>query len=175
MTAWLKTQGYRVNRKRLTRLLRTMGLEALTPRPSTSQPATRASEVFLCTEEGMAIERINQVWSTDSTYIRPAHMALCMWWRCWIGLVALCFCGNSLSRPLPVFACKRWIERCRWPHQTFSIRKRRPHCISPDCTRRCEVAQIRISRDGRGRACDNIFGERRLLNGEVGRSVSQRL
>lgn len=69
MTAWLQRQGYRVNRKRVTRLLRTMGLEALTPQPSTSQPGEEQPK-YPYLLRGMNIERINQVWSTDITYIR---------------------------------------------------------------------------------------------------------
>ena len=69
MTAWLKTLGYQINRKRVLRLLRTMGLEALVPRPNTSHPAQQQPR-YPYLLRGLAIERVNQVWSTDITYIR---------------------------------------------------------------------------------------------------------
>ncbi len=69
MTAWLQRLGYQVNRKRVMRLLRTMGLEALVPHPNTSQ-STQQQPCYLYLLRGLPIERINQVWSTDITYIR---------------------------------------------------------------------------------------------------------
>ena len=69
MTAWLQTQGYEVNRKRVTRLLRLMGLEAIYPKPHTSiaGPAEQRYPYLL---RALRIERCNQVWSCDITYIR---------------------------------------------------------------------------------------------------------
>jgi putative transposase len=69
MTAWVRRQGYAVNHKRVARLLRTMGLETIYPKPHTSQPhpAHRVSPYLL---RDVPITRVNQVWSTDITYIR---------------------------------------------------------------------------------------------------------
>lgn len=69
MTAWLRSPGDAVNRKRVTRLLRTMGLEAIYPKPHTSQshPTHRVYPYLL---RGVPITRVHQVWSTDITYIR---------------------------------------------------------------------------------------------------------
>ena len=72
MTAWLHTQGYPVNRKRVTRLLRLMGLEAIYPKPSTSVPGT-PEQRYPYLLRGVSIERCNQVWSCDITYIRLAR------------------------------------------------------------------------------------------------------
>ena len=72
MTAWLDTQGYAVNRKRVTRLLRLMGLEAIYPKPRTSLPGT-PEQRYPYLLRGMSIERCNQVWSCDITYIRLAR------------------------------------------------------------------------------------------------------
>lgn len=72
MTAWLETQGYAVNRKRVTRLLRLMGLEAIYPKPRTSVPGT-PEQRYPYLLRGMSIERCNQVWSCDITYIRLAR------------------------------------------------------------------------------------------------------
>ena len=69
MTAVLRQQGYRVNPKRVRRLLRTLGLCALAPQPGTSRAAP-GHRVYPYLLRGVAIQRVNQVWSTDITYIR---------------------------------------------------------------------------------------------------------
>jgi putative transposase len=69
MPAWLRSQGYAVNPKRVARLLRTMGLETIYPKPrlSESHPAHRIYPYLL---RGVPITRVHQVWSTDITSIR---------------------------------------------------------------------------------------------------------
>ena len=69
MTAWLRSQGYAVNHKRVARLLRTMGLETIYPKPRMSEPHP-AHRVYPYLLRGVPITRVNQVWSTDITYIR---------------------------------------------------------------------------------------------------------
>ena len=69
MTAWLRSQGYAVNHKRVARLLHTMGLETIYPKPHTSQPHP-AHRVYPYLLRGVPITRVNQVWSTDITSIR---------------------------------------------------------------------------------------------------------
>ena len=69
MTAWLRSQGYAVNHKRVARLLRTMGLETIYPKPRLSDPHP-AHRVYPYLLRGVPITRVNQVWSTDITYIR---------------------------------------------------------------------------------------------------------
>ena len=69
MTAWLRSQGYAVNHKRVARLLRTMGLETIYPKPRLSNPHP-AHRVYPYLLRGVPITRVNQVWSTDITYIR---------------------------------------------------------------------------------------------------------
>lgn len=158
MTAWLQLQGYRVKRKRVTRLLRTMGLEALTPRPSTSQPAEDHPK-YPYLLRGMAIEQIHQVWSTDITYMRLRRgfvylVAVLDWfsryvlsWELSITLDTS-FCLEALDRALQVAT------------PTIFNTGQGAQFTSLDFIRRLEVAQIRISRDGRGRAFDNIFVQR---------------
>ena len=85
MSAWLHTQGYPVDRKRVRRLLRMMGLEAIYPKPRTSMPGT-VEQRYPYLLRGMSIERCNQVWSCDITYIRLARgfiylMAVIDWKR----------------------------------------------------------------------------------------------
>jgi hypothetical protein len=72
MTAWLRGLGYPVNEKRIRRLLRLMGLEAIYQRPRLSNPAP-GHRVYPYLLRGLAIERPNQVWSTDITYVRLLH------------------------------------------------------------------------------------------------------
>jgi putative transposase len=71
MTAWLATQGHRVNRKRVQRLMRLLGLAAIYQRPNTSKPAA-AHNIYPYLLGGLAIERVNQVWCSDVTYIPMA-------------------------------------------------------------------------------------------------------
>src|SRR5260370_36920439 len=69
MTAWLNQQGYPVNRKRVTRLLRLMGLEAIYPKPRVTI-AGEMPQKYPYLLRNVPIERVNQVWSTDITSIR---------------------------------------------------------------------------------------------------------
>ena len=68
MAAWLATQGHPVNRKRAQRLMRLMGLVAIYQRPNTSKPAA-AHKIYPYLLGGISIERVNQVWCADLTYI----------------------------------------------------------------------------------------------------------
>ena len=101
MTAWLRTHGYEVNHKRVARLPRQMGLMAVYPGPRLSHPAEQAVR-YPYLLRGLAIERVNQVWSTDITYIRLEHgflylVAIMDWKRplC-AGLAHLDHPGNRL-------------------------------------------------------------------------------
>ena len=71
MAAWLGTQGHLVNRKRVQRLMRLLGLAAIYQRPNTSQPAV-AHKIYPYLLGGIAITRVNQVWCSDVTYIPMA-------------------------------------------------------------------------------------------------------
>ena len=68
LTAWLNGQGEEVNRKRVQRLLRLMGLEAIYPKPRLSV-ADSSHRVYPYLLRGVGIERVNQVWSADITYV----------------------------------------------------------------------------------------------------------
>ena len=71
MAAWLATRGHTVNRKRVQRLMRLMGLVAIYQRPNTSKSAT-GHKVYPYLLGGITIERVNQVWCSDVTYIPMA-------------------------------------------------------------------------------------------------------
>src|SRR5258707_617416 len=68
MRAWLRCEGYEVNRKRVQRLMRLMGLEAVYPKPRLSVGGA-GRKVYPYLLRNVSIERVNQVWSTDITYI----------------------------------------------------------------------------------------------------------
>ena len=70
MRVHLQHQGYRVNRKRVQRLMRTMGIQAVYPRPRTSIPGD-GHKVYPYLLKGLKIDRPNQVWATDISYSVP--------------------------------------------------------------------------------------------------------
>src|SRR6202030_275149 len=72
MAAWLSTQGHVVNRKRVQRLMRLAGLVAIYQRPNTSKPAP-AHKIYPYLLGGISIERVNQLWCADVTYIPMAR------------------------------------------------------------------------------------------------------
>ena len=158
MTAWLRTQGYEVNHKRVARLLRQMGLMAIYPEPRLSQPGEQAGR-YPYLLRGLSIERVNQVWSTDITYIRMPRgflylVAIIDWfsryvlaWRTSITLETA-FCLEALDQAL---------EQAR--PEIFNS-DQGAQFTSSEFTRRLQAAGVRISWDGRGRALDNIFVER---------------
>ncbi len=158
MTAWLHTQGYPVDRKRVRRLLRLMGLEAIYPKPRTSVPGI-AQQRYPYLLRGMSIERCNQVWSCDITYIRLARgfiylMAVMDWFSryvlSWEISVTLdtSFCLEALDRALRVTT-----------PEIFNT-DQGVQFTSAEFTNRLKAADVRISWDGRGRALDTIFVER---------------
>jgi len=158
MTAWLHTQGYPVDRKRVRRLLRLMGLEAVYPQPRISVPGI-VEQRYPYLLRGMSIERCNQVWSCDITYIRLQRgfiylMAVMDWFSryvlSWEISVTLdtSFCLEALDRALRVAT-----------PEIFNTDQGVPF-TSAEFTNRLRAAAIRISWDGRGRALDNIFVER---------------
>ena len=128
------------------------------PRPNTSQPAQEQPRYPYLLRD-LSIDRVNQVWSTDITYIRLQRgfiylVAILDWFSryvlSWEVSVTLdtSFCLEALDRALRVaipdiFNTDQGVQ-----------------FTSQDFTRRLEAARIRISRDGRGRAFDNIFVER---------------
>ncbi len=71
MTAMLRAEGYRINRKRVQRLMRRMGIAALGPKPRTTKPAP-GHKIFPYLLRGVAIDRPNQVWAADISVPRQA-------------------------------------------------------------------------------------------------------
>jgi putative transposase len=158
MTAWLRAKGHQVNEKRIRRLLRLMGLEAIYQRPrlSVAAPGHRIYPYLL---RGVQIAHPSQVWSSDITYIRLLHgfvylVAVMDWFSryvlSWEVSVTLDseFCESALERALSlgqpeIFNSDQGVQ-----------------FTSAAFTDRLLARGIRISMDGRGRALDNIFVER---------------
>jgi len=158
MTVWLKERGHCVNPKRVRRLLRWMGLEALGPKPrlSGSQPEHKKYPYLL---SGLLIERPNQVWATDITYIRLRRgfvylVAILDWYSRYV-------VSWRVSISLEVEFCLAALEE--------ALGQARPEIFnsdqgsqftSPLFVGRLESVGVQISMDGRGRCLDNIFVER---------------
>lgn len=158
MTAFLRRLGYNINHKKVRRLLRKMGLYCIYPGPKLSLP-NKSHKIFPYLLKGLDINRTNQVWSTDITYIRMKKgfvylMAIIDWysryvldWSISISLEAD-FCIETLERVLLKNTCE--IFNTDQGSQFTSNAFTKPLIDN----------NIKISMDGRGRAFDNIFVER---------------
>lgn len=158
MTFWLTQQGYVVNRKRVQRLMRIMGLEAIYPRPSTTR-RNLEHRIYPYLLRDVAILRPNQVWSTDITYIPLARgygylTAVLDWYSRYV-------LSWELSRTLDGEFCLAALEQALavGSPEIFNT-DQGSQFTSQAFTGRLERAGVAISMDGRGRALDNVFVER---------------
>jgi len=158
IAVWLKSQGRRVNRKRVRRLMGIMGLKAIyrRPRTSVSAPGHKTYPYLL---KGMRITRPNQVWAADITYVPMARgflylVAIIDWYSRYV-------LSWRLSNTLDVDFCVEALEE--------ALRKGRPDIFNTDQGAQftseafiglLEQHGIRISMDGKGRYTDNLFIER---------------
>ena len=155
----LKLEGFTINRKRVQRLMRRMGLQALCPKPNLSKP-NRAHRAYPYLMRGMNIDRPGQAWCSDITYIRMergfAYLTVIMdWysrkvlsWRLSNSLDSR-FCVDALEEALrqnPAPEVMNTDQGCQYTGNSW-IKTLKDH-------------QIKISMDGRGRALDNVFVER---------------
>jgi putative transposase len=159
MTAMLRAEGYAVNRKRVRRLMRKMGIAALGPKPHTSKPAP-GHKIFPYLLRGLAIERANQVWCADITYIPIGRgflylVAIMDWasravlaWRL-SNTMETSFCVSALEEALARFGRPEIFNTDQGSQFT-----------SAAFTGVLMAAGVRISMDGRGRWMDNVFIER---------------
>ena len=158
MTVWLGQQGHPVGRDRVRRLLRKMELMALYPKPRTSLP-NPDHRVYPYLLRGVSIERPDQVWATDITYVRMRRgfvylTAIMDWFSRFV-------VSWRLSIALEVEFCLEVLEEAlaRTRPEIFNSDQGAQY-TSPRFTERLESAQVRISMDGRGRFLDNLFVER---------------
>jgi putative transposase len=159
MVAVLRRDGFVVNRKRIRRLMRVMGIEAIYQKPNTSRRHPE-HKVYPYLLRGMAIERPNQVWCADITYIPMAKgfvylVAVMDWfsrrvlaWRLSIGMDSD-FCVEALQEAM---------ERFGQP-EVFNT-DQGVQFTSAAFLDELEGRGVRISMDGKGRFLDNIFIER---------------
>jgi len=155
----LRRLGYKVNRKRIQRLMRLMGLEAIYPKPKTSRPHP-AHKVYPYLLRNLKIEHPNQVWATDITYIPMARgfmylVAVMDWnsrkilsWRL-SNTLDTDFCVEALEEAINQFGAPEIFNTDQGAQFTSSA-----------FTNVLKRHNIKISMDGRGRVQDNIFIER---------------
>lgn len=154
----LSTPEAPVNRKRVQRLMRLMGLEALYCRPTTTVTG-RCHKVYPYLLRNVAITRPNQVWSADITYV-PMPSAF-MYLAATIDWFSRFVVSWKLSNTLAGLFCQEMLEE--------SLLRGRPEVFNTDqgvqftasaWTSRLEAAGVSVSMDGKGRCLDNIFVER---------------
>ena len=159
MAAWLATQGHVVNRKRVRRLMRLMGLVAIYQRPNTSKPAA-AHKIYPYLLGGIMIERVNQVWCSDVTYIPMAkgflYLVVVMDWA------SRAVLGWRLSNTLGAEFCVEALEEAlaHYGRPEIFNTDQGSQFTSDDFTGTLKRHEITISMDGKGRCMDNIFVER---------------
>jgi len=158
ITKILRNMGHKVNHKRIERLMKVMGLAAVYPKPRTSIPDEQARK-YPYLLAGLAIERPDQVWATDITYIRMrsgfAYLVAIMDW----------FSRYVLSWRLSIFIDASFCVEAL----AAALDGGRPEIFNSDqgaqftseaFTTRLLDRGVEISMDGRGRYLDNIFVER---------------
>jgi putative transposase len=157
-TAWLSGQGHQVNRKRVRRLMRLMGIEAIYPRPKLSASA-RQHKVYPYLLRNVAIERPDQVWSADITYVPLAQGF--MYLAATIDWYSRYVIAWRLSNTLDGAFCLDMLNE--------ALSQGRPEVFNTDqgvqftaeaWTARLVSAGVAVSMDGVGRCLDNVFVER---------------
>lgn len=155
----LRRQGFKINRKRVQRLMRRMGIQSIAPKPNTSK-AHPQHKVYPYLLSGLDIKRSNHVWCTDITYIPMAggfvYLTAVMDWfsryvLSWEVSITMDseFCVSALERAL----------RCHGKPLIFNTDQGSQY-TSREFTGTLKDNEIKISMDGKGRAMDNIFIER---------------
>lgn len=160
MTAYMRKDKHKkCGPKRIRRLMRQMGLEAIYPKPNTSKP-NKAHKIYPYLLNDVVVERPNQVWATDITYIRLNHgfaylVAIMDWysrsvlsWRL-SNTMDASFCCEALDEALAKYGQPEIFnsdQGAQFTSETF--------------IGRLKAAHVSISMDGRGRALDNVFVER---------------
>jgi len=155
----LEKQGYKVNRKRVQRLMRLMGLEAIYPKPKTSKPHP-GHRIYPYLLKGLDINRPDMVWATDITYIplRRGFMYLVAIMDWHSRKVLSWRVSNTLDSEFCVSALEEAIARYGRP-EIFNT-DQGSQFTSEAFTNVLKSNGIKISMDGRGRCMDNIFIER---------------
>jgi putative transposase len=159
MTVVANNNGYDVNRKRVARLMKVIGIEAIYPKPNLSK-RNPEHVVYPYLLRGRKIERPNDVWSADITYIPMKHgfmylVAIIDWYSRYVLSWKL---SNDLGVEFCLDALKDAIKYNGVP-TIFNV-DQGPQFMARDFIKEVESNGILMSMDGRGRALDNIFIER---------------
>ncbi len=158
MTAWLRREGYQVNRKRVQRLMHLMGIEAIYPKPCLSKPSA-VYKKYPYLLNGLNIDHPDYVWCADITYIRLAHgfvylVAIMDWYSRYVLAWEL---SNTLDKEFCIEALESALGVAK--PDIFNT-DQGSQFTSHDFTKKLEDSGVRVSMDGRGRVFDNIFVER---------------
>jgi putative transposase len=159
MKRYLKDCGYVVNRKKVQRLMQTLGLSGMAPGPHTSKPHPQ-HKIYPYLLRGVEISRPNQVWSSDLTYIRlPRGFVYLAAIIDWYSRKVLAW---RLSNTMDAGFCVDCLEEAIQSHGLPDIfnSDQGSQFTSEAFTSVLIQNGITISMDGRGRALDNIFVER---------------
>jgi putative transposase len=159
MALMLRAEGERINRKRVQRLMRTMGIAALGPKPRMTKPSP-GHKIFPYLLRGMVIDRPNQVWAADITYVPIG--------RGFLYLVAIMDWASRavlawrLSNSMDVSFCRSALEEAlaRFGKPDIFNTDQGSQFTSAAFTGVLQAAGIKVSMDGRGRWMDNVFIER---------------
>ena len=152
--------GFAIDRKRVGRLMEEMGIEALYPKPKLSRSDKKhAKYPYLL--KGVEIERINQVWGTDITYIptKKGHVYLVAIMDWYSRYVVSWEVSNSLEAYFCIVALKRAFQRYGYP-DIFNSDQGSQYTGDEFQNILRASGRVRVSMDGRGRCMDNIFTER---------------
>ena len=156
---WLQDEGFAVNRKRVQRLMRQMGITALYPKANTSRPG-KGHKIYPYLLKGLDIDRPNQVWAADICYVPMARgfvyvVAIMDWYS---RKVLAWQVANTMDADFCVEALEEAL--CRYGTPEIFNTDQGAQFTSESFTGVLKAAGIRISMDGKGRWVDNVFVER---------------
>jgi len=159
MQRWLRRQGQVVNRKRVQRLMRLMGIDGLNPRGATSRPHPKHKK-YPYLLRTLDVVRANQVWATDITYIPMAHgfvylIAIVDWFSRRVLAWRL---SNTLDTTFCIEALDEALRR--WGTPDIFNTDQGAQFTADDFLDVLRSKGVEISMDGKGRWMDNVFVER---------------
>jgi putative transposase len=159
MTAMLRARGMQINRKRVQRLMRQMGIAALGPKPNTSKPAP-GHKIYPYLLRGMTIDRPNQVWAADITYLPIGRGFLYL--VAVIDWASRAILASRLSNTLDASFCVAALgdALAKYGKPEIFNTDQGSQFTGTAFTGMLTAAGVKISMDGRGRWMDNVFIER---------------
>ena len=159
LTVELRKEGFDVGRRHVVTLMRRMGVEALYRRPRTSLPA-RGAAIYPYLLSGVAIERANQVWASDITYLPMAHGFLYL--VAILDIASRKVLAWRLSNTMAAEFCVAALEEAigRYGKPDIFNTDQGSQFTSEEWIETLKGAGIAISMDGKGRWIDNVFIER---------------